>query len=80
MDALPAAIFSGADLYFVTVPHLIALHYRQSGPTRDGPVAQDSDRVALGLALGIFVGERAALLEPVADAYVKLLQMTVLPT
>ena len=35
--------------------------------------------VVLGLALGIFVGERAALLEPIADAYVKLLQMTVLP-
>ena len=35
--------------------------------------------VVLGFALGVFVGEYAAVLEPAADAYVKLLQMTVLP-
>jgi Na+/H+-dicarboxylate symporter/ABC-type amino acid transport substrate-binding protein len=35
--------------------------------------------LASGLAVGLFVGERAAVLQVVADAYVKLLQMTVLP-
>ena len=35
--------------------------------------------LAAGTALGLFVGERAAALQVVADAYVKLLQMTVLP-
>ena len=42
-----------------------------------------SARIALGLAagvaLGLFIGERASFLEVVADGYVKLLQMTVLP-
>jgi Na+/H+-dicarboxylate symporter len=32
-----------------------------------------------GALLGLFVGEAAALLEPVADGFVKLLQMAVLP-
>ena len=32
-----------------------------------------------GIGLGLFIGERAAALQIVADAYVKLLQMTVLP-
>ena len=35
--------------------------------------------LALGIATGLFLGERAAWLQPVADGYVKLLQMTVLP-
>ena len=35
--------------------------------------------VVLGIAVGLFLGERAAALQVVADAYVKLLQMTVLP-
>jgi Na+/H+-dicarboxylate symporter/ABC-type amino acid transport substrate-binding protein len=35
--------------------------------------------LAAGVALGLFVGERAAALQVWADAYVKLLQMTVLP-
>ena len=35
--------------------------------------------IAAGAAVGLFVGERAAVLQVVADAYVKLLQMTVLP-
>src|SRR3982750_1504808 len=35
--------------------------------------------LAAGMALGLFIGERAASLQLVADAYVKLLQMTVLP-
>jgi Na+/H+-dicarboxylate symporter/ABC-type amino acid transport substrate-binding protein len=35
--------------------------------------------VVAGLAVGLFVGERAAALQVVADAYIKLLQMTVLP-
>jgi Na+/H+-dicarboxylate symporter len=35
--------------------------------------------LAAGIAVGLFVGERAAALQVWADAYVKLLQMTVLP-
>jgi Na+/H+-dicarboxylate symporter/ABC-type amino acid transport substrate-binding protein len=35
--------------------------------------------VAAGVAVGLFVGERAAKLQVWADAYVQLLQMTVLP-
>jgi len=35
--------------------------------------------VGLGIAVGLFVGERAAPLKAVGDAYVGLLQMTVLP-
>ncbi len=35
--------------------------------------------LAAGVAVGLFVGERAAALQVFADAYVKLLQMTVLP-
>ncbi len=35
--------------------------------------------VLLGAAVGLFFGERAAVLQVVADAYVRLLQMTVLP-
>src|SRR3954466_15111039 len=35
--------------------------------------------LAAGIALGLFIGERAAPLQVVADAYVKLLQMTVRP-
>jgi Na+/H+-dicarboxylate symporter/ABC-type amino acid transport substrate-binding protein len=32
-----------------------------------------------GVALGLFVGERASVLDVVADIYIKLIQMTVLP-
>src|SRR3954465_223343 len=35
--------------------------------------------LAAGIALGLVIGERAAPLQVVADAYIKLLQMTVLP-
>jgi Na+/H+-dicarboxylate symporter/ABC-type amino acid transport substrate-binding protein len=35
--------------------------------------------LAAGVALGLFIGERAARLQIAADAYVQLLQMTVLP-
>ena len=35
--------------------------------------------LALGVLLGLFFGERAALLQPVADVYIRLMQMTVLP-
>jgi Na+/H+-dicarboxylate symporter len=35
--------------------------------------------LAAGVFLGLFAGETAALLEPVADGFVKLLQMAVLP-
>ncbi len=42
-----------------------------------------STRILLGLALGIFVGlffgEPAAVLQPLADIYIRLMQMTVLP-
>jgi Na+/H+-dicarboxylate symporter len=35
--------------------------------------------IIAGTALGVFAGERTAALQPVAESYVKLLQMTVLP-
>ena len=35
--------------------------------------------IALGILLGVFLGERASFLRYVADGYVRLLQMTVLP-
>jgi Na+/H+-dicarboxylate symporter/ABC-type amino acid transport substrate-binding protein len=35
--------------------------------------------LVLGIATGLFLGERAAWFQPIADGYVKLLQMTVLP-
>jgi Na+/H+-dicarboxylate symporter len=35
--------------------------------------------LALGVGLGLFFGERMRLLQPLADAYVRLMQMTVLP-
>ena len=35
--------------------------------------------LAAGIAVGLFIGERAAVLQIGADAYIKLLQMTVLP-
>jgi Na+/H+-dicarboxylate symporter len=35
--------------------------------------------IAAGVAAGLFFGDRMAALQPVADVYVKLLQMTVLP-
>src|SRR5262249_59587163 len=42
-----------------------------------------SSRVVVGLgagvAVGLFFGERASVLQVFADAYIKLLQMTVLP-
>ena len=42
-----------------------------------------SARILIGLGLGIFAGlffgEPAAVLQPVADIYIRLMQMTVLP-
>ncbi len=35
--------------------------------------------IVVGVLAGLFFGERTTVLQPVADAYVKLLQMTVLP-
>jgi Na+/H+-dicarboxylate symporter len=35
--------------------------------------------LAAGIALGLLVGDRASVLNIVADGYIKLLQMTVLP-
>jgi Na+/H+-dicarboxylate symporter len=42
-----------------------------------------SSRILVGLGLGVFVGlffgETAAALQPIADIYIRLMQMTVLP-
>lgn len=68
------------------------LRPRTGGPI-GGPAFATSRRVAgtrhtlrrivvaliAGAFLGLFVGEAAALLEPIADGFVKLLQMAVLP-
>ena len=35
--------------------------------------------LTVGVALGLFFGERIRLLEPLADGYIRLMQMTVLP-
>jgi len=35
--------------------------------------------LGLGLLLGLFIGESASALQPMADIYIKLMQMTVLP-
>ena len=35
--------------------------------------------LGIGILTGLFFGEPAALLQPVADAYIRLMQMTVLP-
>ncbi|MDH5171070.1 MAG: dicarboxylate/amino acid:cation symporter, partial [Gammaproteobacteria bacterium] len=35
--------------------------------------------LALGLFTGLFLGEPAGLLQPIADIYIRLMQMTVLP-
>ncbi len=43
------------------------------------PSAQIAVGIAAGAALGLFAGERTAPLQSIADAYIKLLQMTVLP-
>jgi Na+/H+-dicarboxylate symporter len=48
-------------------------------PGRFSPSARIAIGIAGGAAVGLFVGERAAVLQVVADAYIKLLQMTVLP-
>lgn len=51
--------------------------------TRPTPRRSLSARILIGLAAGVgaglFVGERAAVLQMAADAYIKLLQMMVLP-
>jgi Na+/H+-dicarboxylate symporter len=44
-----------------------------------GPSARILIGLGAGVAAGLFVGERAAMLQPVADAYIRLMQMTVLP-
>jgi Na+/H+-dicarboxylate symporter/ABC-type amino acid transport substrate-binding protein len=54
----------------------------ETGARRD-PGVSFSTKILIGLfagvALGLFIGERAAALQVFADAYIKLLQMTVLP-
>jgi Na+/H+-dicarboxylate symporter len=50
---------------------------------RPGPRLTLSTQIVIGLALGIavglFFGEPAAVLQPLADIYIRLIQMTVLP-
>src|SRR5436190_23475232 len=46
---------------------------------RGDPSARILIGLVSGAALGLFIGERAAALQIFADAYLKLLQMTVLP-
>lgn len=51
---------------------------------RPGAVAPGSSvrilvGLALGLAVGLFFGERAAVIQPLADMYIRAMQMTVLP-
>src|SRR4029079_12461762 len=55
-------------------------HGRQErNAVKRGMAAKVFIGLAAGIAVGLFVGERAAALQLWADAYVKLLQMTVLP-
>jgi len=35
--------------------------------------------IALGIAVGLFFGEPASMLQPLADIYIRLMQVTVLP-
>ena len=49
------------------------------GVRRLSPSSQIAIGIAAGVLVGLFLGERAAFLQVVADAYIKLLQMTVLP-
>jgi Na+/H+-dicarboxylate symporter/ABC-type amino acid transport substrate-binding protein len=46
---------------------------------RFSPSARIGIGIASGAALGLFAGEKTSALQIVADAYIKLLQMTVLP-
>jgi Na+/H+-dicarboxylate symporter len=47
--------------------------------SRPGLSAQIVIGLVLGAFTGIFFGERAAVLQPLADVYIRLMQMTVLP-
>jgi Na+/H+-dicarboxylate symporter len=55
----------------------------QTPPTPARERSRLSAKIAIGLfagvALGLFLGERTSVLQVAADAYIKLLQMTVLP-
>src|SRR6476660_9618091 len=55
-----------------------------ASPTTPAPSPRSSSRkvligLAAGVAVGLFAGERASVFQVAADAYIKLLQMTVLP-
>jgi Na+/H+-dicarboxylate symporter len=56
-----------------------------SGPAQPAPrkVKRSSPRILAGLlagvAVGLFFGESAAVLQPLADLYIRGMQMTVLP-
>jgi Na+/H+-dicarboxylate symporter len=56
---------------------------QQATPPRGWARLGLSTRILIGLALGalagLFVGEPAAALQPLADVYIRLMQMTVLP-
>jgi len=55
----------------------------QAAPRRRRPRLGLSTKIVIGLVLGVlaglFFGEPAAALQPVADIYIRLMQMTVLP-
>src|SRR5689334_8910179 len=48
-------------------------------PARRRPFSGVLHGLVLGIALGLFAGDRLSFLSVLADAYVKLLQMTVIP-
>ena len=54
---------------------------RSDPPARagDGLSRRIAIGVVAGIAVGVFFGDRTAFLQIVADGYVRLLQMTVLP-
>jgi Na+/H+-dicarboxylate symporter len=51
----------------------------KGGKTRLGLTAQIVIGLAFGVVVGLFFGEPAAALQPLADIYIRLMQMTVLP-
>jgi len=57
-----------------TLPTGVAATTRRKDPSTNVLIG-----LVAGIGVGLFVGERAAVLQIAADAYIKLLQMTVLP-
>lgn len=52
---------------------------RPAAPRRRNPSLRILAGLLAGVAVGLFFGEGAALLQPVADLYIRAMQMTVLP-